>query len=207
MKPAVRAGWLFGEVGSNLDPILGPAMRVPPSWMTTTSAPPNQRGQASATVARESARADGVASSAVSARRTRDDSASNLAKSDETMFGPRGGREGEFSAGAQAGQTEDGTPDAEGIGARSGEVMRAIEQLLATSGEPMHVKVLTAAPRRPTEGKAGTAAVETIRATRKRLVGHGRIAEVKTAVFAMARASGARAADESGDEAGSKGAA
>lgn len=80
--------------------------------------------------------------------------------------------------------------------AKSGSVMQAIEQLLATSGEPMHVTKITEALGRPTDGKAGTAAVETIRATCKRLVGHGRVSEVKTAVFAIARAAEARPADE-----------
>ncbi|MDK1348089.1 hypothetical protein QNO09_33375 [Streptomyces sp. 378] len=92
--------------------------------------------------------------------------------------------------------------------AKSGEVMRAIEQVLATSGKPMHVRDLTAALSRPTEGKAGTAAVETIRATCKRLAGHGRISEVKTAVFAITRASETGQATQSGpgNEAGLKGA-
>ncbi|MFJ2111349.1 MULTISPECIES: hypothetical protein [unclassified Streptomyces] len=93
--------------------------------------------------------------------------------------------------------------------AKSGSVMQAIEQLLVTSGEPMHVTKITEALGRPTDGKAGTAAVETIRATCKRLVGHGRVAEVKTAVFAIARAAEARPADEPGPmgDAGLKGAA
>ncbi|MDQ0934816.1 hypothetical protein [Streptomyces turgidiscabies] len=93
--------------------------------------------------------------------------------------------------------------------AKSGSVMQAIEQLLATSGEPMHVTKITEALGRPTDGKAGTAAVETIRATCKRLVGHGRVAEVKTAVFAIARLTEAGPADEPGPmgDAGLKGAA
>ncbi|WP_338897767.1 hypothetical protein WBG99_21015 [Streptomyces sp. TG1A-60] len=93
--------------------------------------------------------------------------------------------------------------------AKSGEVMQAIEQLLATSGEPMHVTKITKALGRPTDGKAGTAAVETIRATCKRLVGHGRVAEVKTAVFAIARSAAGGVADEPGPVggAGLKGAA
>lgn len=87
--------------------------------------------------------------------------------------------------------------------------MLAIEQLLATSGKPMHVKDVTAALGRPTDGKEGTAAIETIRATCKRLVGHGRVTEVKTAVFAIARTTQAHPMDEAapGGEAGLKGAA
>lgn len=80
--------------------------------------------------------------------------------------------------------------------AKSGEVMQAIEQLLATSGEPIHVTKITEALGRPTDGKAGTAAVETIRATCKRLVGHGRVAEVETAVFEIARSAAGGVADE-----------
>ncbi|MEH0419385.1 hypothetical protein [Streptomyces sp. B21-083] len=93
--------------------------------------------------------------------------------------------------------------------AKSGSVMQAIEQLLATSGEPMHVTKITEALGRPTAGKAGTAAVETIRATCKRLVGHGRVSEVKTAVFAIARITETGPADEPGPmgDAGLKGAA
>jgi hypothetical protein len=93
--------------------------------------------------------------------------------------------------------------------AKSGEVMRAIEQLLATAGKPMHVKDLTSALGRPTDGKEGTAAIETIRGTCKRLVGHGRIAEVETAVFAIVRAAEAGTVHEPGPvtEAEMKGAA
>ncbi|MDH6627913.1 hypothetical protein M2271_005742 [Streptomyces sp. LBL] len=128
--------------------------------------------------------------------RSHDDSPASAA---ETAASPQGRR--------QAGM-KNARPK-QRAGAKSGEVMQAIEQLLATSGKQMHVRDLTAALGRPTEGKAGTAAVETIRATCKRLAGHGRIAEVKTAVFAIVRTSEAGQAARSGsvDEIGLKGAA
>ncbi|MFD5477583.1 hypothetical protein [Streptomyces hawaiiensis] len=130
---------------------------------------------------------------------------SDESSKEEPPASARAGERASFRQEPGRGKAKTARPKQQASGAKSGEVMRAIEQLLATSGKPMHVKDLTAALGRPTEGRAGTAA-ETIRATCKRLAGHGRIAEVKTAVFAIARASGAGAADESGDEAGLKGA-
>lgn len=116
------------------------------------------------------------------------------------------------TAASPQGRRQAGTKNArpkQRAGAKSGEVMQAIEQLLATSGKQMHVRDLTAALGRPTEGKSGTAAVETIRATCKRLAGHGRIAEVKTAVFAIVRTpeAGQAARSGPGDETGLEGAA
>lgn len=111
--------------------------------------------------------------------------------------------------GPRRGPSRTARPRKQASAAKSGEVMLAIEQLLATSGKPMHVKDVTAALGRPTDGKEGTAAIETIRATCKRLVGHGRVTEVKTAVFAIARTTQAHPTDEAapGGEAGLKGAA
>lgn len=68
----------------------------------------------------------------------------------------------------------------------SGELMRAIEQVLTTAGIPLHLKELTAALGRPTEGKPGTAALESVRSTCKRLVETGRLVQPETAVFAIA---------------------
>uniref|UniRef100_A0AAU2VVB3 Uncharacterized protein n=1 Tax=Streptomyces sp. NBC_00008 TaxID=2903610 RepID=A0AAU2VVB3_9ACTN len=68
----------------------------------------------------------------------------------------------------------------------SGELMRAIEQVLTTAGVPLHLKELTAALGRPTEGKPGTAALESVRSTCKRLVETGRLVQPETAVFAIA---------------------
>ncbi|SCK09482.1 hypothetical protein [Streptomyces sp. WMMB 322] len=67
------------------------------------------------------------------------------------------------------------------------ELWREVLQVLATSGRPMRAKEIAAALGRPTKGKAGTSAVETVRATCKRQVKHGRAVEEPAGVFEIAR--------------------
>lgn len=72
-------------------------------------------------------------------------------------------------------------------GHRNVELWREVLQVLATSGRPMRVKEIAAALGRPTKGKAGTSAVETVRSTCKRQVKHGRAVEGPAGVFEIAR--------------------
>lgn len=67
------------------------------------------------------------------------------------------------------------------------ELWREVLQVLATSGRPMRVKEIAAALGRPTKGKTGTSAVETVRSTCKRQVKHGRAVEGPAGVFEIAR--------------------
>ncbi|MCX5211153.1 hypothetical protein OG689_41955 [Kitasatospora sp. NBC_00240] len=76
---------------------------------------------------------------------------------------------------------------------KSGEVMQAILQILATSGRPLGVRDITEALGRPVSGAEGRVVKETTRSTCKRLVKTGRVVEGPVGVFAIARPEGPHA--------------
>lgn len=72
------------------------------------------------------------------------------------------------------------------------DLMRAIVQVLVTAGRPMTPKGIAEALGRPTEGKPGTSAQETIRGSCKRLVTAGQLVRVSAGQFAIRRAAQAQ---------------
>ncbi|MFJ1590817.1 MULTISPECIES: hypothetical protein [Streptomyces] len=77
----------------------------------------------------------------------------------------------------------------------SGQLMRAVEQILVGAGRPMKVKDITEALGRPIKGDKGRSPIETTRRTCKRLVKNGRAVEHPIGTFAARRVTESRGGD------------
>ncbi|MFF4158373.1 hypothetical protein [Streptomyces sp. NPDC001678] len=102
--------------------------------------------------------------------------ASRLAESGRSGTTTSGGRRGSSREGAKQKRTQ-----------TSG-LMRAIVQVLVTAGRPMKPKEIAEALGRPTKGKEGDSARETIRGSCKRLVTAGQLVRVSAGEFVIRQA-------------------